>query len=127
VVFTKYDLFVTTKTKEIASQINPKSFGGDKKKYDDRVKKLANEAATKAIVPLCETPLRSVVPSNRLAWTKVSCAYLNDQYMLSCLDCLFFFSSSEVPRDYRGPDRGHLELNSGSHCGSRSLQQVQGY
>jgi len=72
VVFTKYDLFVTTKMKEIASQINPRIFGGDKNKYDDRIRELANQAATRAMVPLCETPLRSVVPGNRLAWTKVS-------------------------------------------------------
>jgi len=72
VVFTKYDLFVMTKMKELAGSFDLKDFGWDKMMYDEHIRNIAVSAAAHAIGPLCEAPLRAVVPGNRHPWTKVS-------------------------------------------------------
>ncbi|KAF9512935.1 hypothetical protein BS47DRAFT_1393815 [Hydnum rufescens UP504] len=72
VVFTKYDLFVMTKMKELAGSFDLMDFGWDKTMYDEHIRNLSVSAAAQAIGPLCEAPLRAVVPGNRHPWTKVS-------------------------------------------------------
>jgi hypothetical protein len=83
VVFTKYDLFVMTKMRQFAGSFDLKDFAWDKMMYDEHIRNLAVSAAAQAIGPLCEAPLRAVVPGNRHPWTKVSCMYLTYRYVLS--------------------------------------------